>query len=240
VVVIVGRSVLRTLRGGSGWLVGLSAGLVAHLAGQLLLFPIVELEPLVWLLAGVVVASSGPAPARARRVPRVLPIVLGALTAVALVAGVLDVAADRQAGRAVDRLARGDHRAAASAAEDAVAWRPDTVRLRVLAASALVADDQGTLAGLRHLDRALDVSPGDPIVLLHRARLLVERAEATQVPAHLTRAEGEVDERLDADPYNAALWRLQARLARLRGDPDGEREATTRADDLTPPDQLEP
>jgi len=239
VVVVVGRSVLRTLRRGSGWLVGVAAGLVAHLAGQLLLFPIVELEPLVWLLAGVVLAASAPSSPRPIAVPRAVPIVLGVLAIVAVVAGVVDVAADRRAGTAVDALARGDHRAAASAAEEAVSLRPDTVRLRVLAATALVADDQGTLAGLRQLERALDVSPGDPIVLLHRALLLVERAEATHVPDHLARADDEVGRLLDADPYNAALWRLAARLAGLRDDAGAERDATARADDLTPPDQLD-
>jgi predicted Zn-dependent protease len=113
------------------------------------------------------------------------------------------------------------------------------VRLRVLAATALVADDQGTVAGLRQLEHALDVSPGDPIVLLHRARLLVERAEATHVPEHLASADDEVGRRLERDPNNAALWRLKARLAGLRGDAAAERQATARADDLTPPGQLD-
>jgi hypothetical protein len=238
VVALVGRAVMGVLRRGSGWLVGVAAGLVAHVAGQLLLFPIVELEPLVWLLAGVVVAASATPPSRTVDVPRVVPIVVGALAVVALVAGIVDVTADRRAGTAVDALARGDHRAAASAAEAAVSLRPDTVRLRVLAATALVADDQGTLAGLRQLERALDVSPGDPIVLLHRARLLVERAEATHVPEHAARADDEVGRLLERDPNNAALWRLTARLAGLRGDAPAERQATATADDLTPPDQL--
>jgi hypothetical protein len=239
VVALVGRAVLTTLRRGSGWLVGVAAGLVAHLGGQLLLFPIMELEPLVWLLAGVVVAASAPLRPRPVAVPRAMPIALGVLAAVALVVGIVDVAADRRAGNSVDALARGDHRAAASGAEAAVSLRPDTVRLRVLAATALVADDQGALAGLRQLESALDVSPGDPIVLLHRARLLVERAEATHVPAHLARADDEVGQLLAADPYNAALWRLAARLAGLRDDAAAEREATARADGLTPPDPLD-
>lgn len=240
VVVLVGRSVLVTLRRGSGWLVGVAAALVAHLTGQLLLFPIAELEPLAWLLAGLVVASAGASSQRPLAVQRAVPVLLGALAAVALAAGALDVAADHRAGMAVDALGRGDHRAAASAAERAVSLRPDTVRLRVLAATAVVADEQGTVAGLRQLDEALDVSPGDPIVLLHRARLLVERAEATHVPAHVARAENEVDDLLAADPHNAALWRLSARLAGLRGDAGAERDATEQADDLTPPERLEP
>jgi hypothetical protein len=235
---LAGRSVLLVLRRGTGWIVGAAAALVAHFVGQLFLFPVVELEPLVWLLAGVLVASTtdaGPA-ARLARLPAA---VLAGLAAVAAVAGVTDMVADRRAGNAVDALARGDHRAAAADARRAVELRPDILRLHVLAATAFVADEQGTVAGLAELDDALDVSPGDPIVLLARARLLVDRAEATQVPAHLVAARNEVRARLDGDPYNAALWRLAARVAALEGDDARAGQATARADDLTPEDQLD-
>jgi O-antigen ligase len=239
VVVLAGRSVLHVLRRGTGWLVGVAAALVAHLAGQLFLFPVAELEPLAWLLAGLVVAAArDPRPVAAPR-SRAPTAVLAALAAVAVVAGLTDVVADRRAGSAIDALDRGDHRAAAAAARDAVDLRPDIVRLHVLAASAYVADQQGTLAGLAELDAALDVSPGDPIVLLRRAGLLVERAEATQVPDHLGEAHTEVHRLLADDPYNAALWRLAARVAALGGDERGADEATALADDLTPEDQLE-
>jgi hypothetical protein len=238
VVVLVGRRVLRGLRHGSGWLVGLAAGLVAHAAGQLLLFPLVEVEPVAWLLAGLVVAATGSAPPPRRWVaPRVTTLALGAVGVVALVAGVTEVRADRRAGDASDALARGDHAAAAAAALDAVEQRPDIVRLHVLAAAALVADERGTLAGIRELDRALEVSPGDPIVLLARARLLVDRAAATQVPAHVERATDELRRLLADDPHNGALWREAGRLALVRGDDEAARVAAERADALTPTDR---
>jgi hypothetical protein len=238
VVVLVGRRVLRGLRHGSAWLVGLAAGLVAHAAGQLLLFPLVELEPVAWLVAGLVVAATGGASASRRWVvPRGATLALSAAGVAALIAGVTEVRADRRAGDASDALARGDHTAAAIAALDAVEQRPDIVRLHVLAAAALVADEQGTLAGIRELDRALDVSPGDPIVLLARARLLVDRAAATQVPAHLERATNELRRLLADDPHNGALWREASRLALVRGDDDAARDADERADALTPPDR---
>src|SRR3546814_11886718 len=48
-------------------LAGLAAGLVAHWSGQLFLFPLVELEPLAWLLAGTLVAATGSPPEPAAR-----------------------------------------------------------------------------------------------------------------------------------------------------------------------------
>src|SRR3546814_495282 len=48
-------------------LAGLAAGLVAHWSGQLFLFPLVELEPLAWLLAGTLVAATGSTPEPAAR-----------------------------------------------------------------------------------------------------------------------------------------------------------------------------
>jgi O-antigen ligase len=233
---LVGRSVLAVIRRGSGWIVGVGAGLVAHLVGQLLLFPIAELEPLAWLLAGVVLAHWSPSP-RIDHGSRAASVGLGALALVALVAGVTDVVADRRAGDAIAALERGDHRAAAASAEGAVDLRPDIVRLHVLAATAIVADEQGLLAGIAELDAALDVSPGDPIVLRDRARLLVDRAEATLVPDHASAAEDEVRGLLAVDPNNAALWRLAARVAALRGDAPSAQEASERADDLTPPEE---
>jgi hypothetical protein len=115
-----------------------------------------------------------------------------------------------------------------------VRWRPDVVRLRVLAARVLVADDQGTLAGIRQLDAALDVSPGDPIVLRERVRLLVERAAATGVPAHLDAAREELDRLLAGDPSNASYWEIAERLADVEGRPQAAAHARRRWTDLTP------
>jgi len=249
VVVLVGRRALQTLRDGPGWRVGVSAGLLAHWAGQLLLFPLAELEPVVWLLAGLCITAQPGCDVRQERrtshpgsswVARVAVVGAGIAAFVALIAGVTDVRADRRAGDAADALARGDHREAARLAVDAADQRPEVVRLHVLAAAALVADDQGALAGIEELDRALDVSPGDPIVLLARVRLLVDRGGAIQVPAHLEAAHSELDRLLDDDPHNAALWREAARLAAINGDEARALAATDRAESLTPPNGAEP
>jgi hypothetical protein len=240
VVLLVGRAVLCVLRSRRGWVVGVAAGLVAHTAGQLLLFPIVELEPLVWLLAGVVVSAGAGWHQSTELRPRLIPAIVGAVAVVALVAGATEVVADRRAGVAADALARGDYAAAAEAASRAVDLRPDIVRLHVLAARTAVADDQGTLAGIRELAAAFDVSPGDPIVLRERLRLLVARAAATLVPAHLTAAQDELGRLLAADPNNAAYWQQAEVLAEQAGDDEAAADAHRRWTALTPPERRLP
>ncbi len=240
-VLLVGRAVVVVMRGDRLWLVGVAAGLVAHFAGGLFLFPIAELEPLVWLLAGLVLAASPSfvdrsSPQRSFAVHRTLPVLLGVLAAVAFVAGVLDVAADRQAARAADALAEGDTAAAADAAANATRLRPDVVRLHLLEARARVADEQGTLAGLAAVDDALSVSPADPIARRERARLLVVRAEATRAPDHIDEARTEVERLLARDPLDATLWALAAVSAELDGDQAAARQALERAEDLSPED----
>lgn len=237
VVAAVGRHVVRALRAGPGWLTGVAAGLVAHLGGQLLLFPTAELEPLAWLLTGVVVmATARPSEVRERVVARLVPAALAVIAVVALSAGAFDVAADRRAAAAAEALARRDGPGALAAAQDAVALRPDEVRLRLLKARALVAAEQGTLAAIGALDDALDISPGDPIVALERARLLVARARATRVPAHVADARVELDRLLEGDPVNDALWSEAGAAAALAGDLDGAEQAWLRAEDLAPTD----
>ena len=227
-VVLVGRSVWAALRSGPGWLQGIAAGLAAHVVGQLLLFPVVELEPVAWLLAGLVLvaAPTGRSP-RDRSLPSVGVVALGLAAALALVSGVTDIVADRRAEVATQALARGDHRSAARAADAAARLRPDIVRLHLLAARTAVADDQGLFTALDHVDDALAVSPHDPIVLLARATDLVARAESTHTDAHVTLATAEVRRLLVGDPYDADLWRLVARTATLTGDaelrPRGDR-----------------
>ncbi|HLT69927.1 MAG TPA: O-antigen ligase family protein [Acidimicrobiales bacterium] len=232
-VVAVGRPVLAVVRAGEPWLAGVGAGLVAHVAGGLFLFPLAELEPLAWLLAGVVLVAAG-TPVRARAAPRALAGGLAALAAAALVAGVLDVAADRHARRAADALAAGDGAAAADATAAAVRLRPDVVRLRLLDARARIADQQGVRAGLAAVDDALAVSPGDPIARRERARLLVARAEATRAPHHVAEARTELDGLLAADPLDSALWRLASAAAALDGDAAAAEAAASRAAELDP------
>jgi Flp pilus assembly protein TadD len=214
-----GAAVARALRR-DPWLTGLAAGLIAYAAQSLLLFPLAELDPVAWLLAGVLVARV--ADTRPLRTPLVVPALAGALAVVALVAGGLDVAADRRAN--------------GSAPATAAALRPDQLRYRLAAADALEATGSsiGLDRALAQLDDALDVSPLDPVVRGERARLLLERARRSGSPAHARTARGALEDLAHDDPRNAAvLLRLGVARAATGAD-DGAIAAWRRAEHLAP------
>jgi O-antigen ligase/cytochrome c-type biogenesis protein CcmH/NrfG len=230
-----GRHVWRALRGARPWLVGTAAGVAAYQLAQLLLFPIGEIEPVVWLLAGVVIGATARPDERMERVlPRVTVPAFASVAVLAAIAGGLDVAADRSAREAVDALAADDPSRAYAAAEHAAALRPDEVRLHLLVGRAAVADGRGTLTALDAVDVALDRSPDDPIARRERASLLVDRARATLVPDHIEEARRAVGELLVHDPDNAQLLLLVGHAARLGGDVRSAEAAWARAEDLAP------
>ena len=236
-VALVGRSAWSALRDGPTWLAGVAAALVAHEATQLFFFPVAELEPVAWLLAGIVLVGA-PVGARSRvrqHAPEWILRGVGLVTAFALLAGFTDVVADHRAKRAADALDRGDGAAAVAAADGAVSLRGDILRLHLLAAQADLLDQRGAVVALGQVEDALDLSPGDPIALRTKAELLVSRAAATGVPAHEDEAAAFVAARLEADPYNPDLWRLSADLADRSGDPAKAASARARAEELTPP-----
>jgi O-antigen ligase len=220
---------VRGVRRGPPWLAGVAAGVLAHLTGELLLFPTAELEPVAWLLAGVLLTAFwrhsgrnvGLTDARTARTAA------GALAVVALAAGALDVVADRYAQRAA---ATGD----VTAAERAADLRPDEVRLHLLRAQTLLGAQRGTTAALAAVDDALTVSPEDPIALRQRAALLVDRARATGLPEHIDAARHELDRLLTRDPDNAALLILAGAADRLAGDSAAAEVVLRRAADLAP------
>jgi O-antigen ligase len=229
------RHVWRAMRSGQGWLVGLATGIAAYQIAQLLLFPIGELEPAAWLIAGVVIgATSRRDEQRERVVPR---LALGGLAAVALLAaaaGALDVAADRAARDSIDARAAGDNGRAYDLARRAAVLRPDEVRLHLLEARAALADERGTATALDAVDRALDRSPDDPIARRERASMLVARARATLLPADIRRARDELAVLIADDPHNAESLLLAGQAARLDGDVAGAERAWQRAESLAP------
>lgn len=236
VVGIVGRAAWRTLRSGPLWLRGVAAGLVAHVVGQLLLFPVVELEPIAWLLAGVVVARDLPRPhveGRMHADPRLAGSVI-AISSIGLIVGLVDVRLDHAAERVAQALARGDRSAALRTVDESVGEGDLVVRVHLLAARAEVVGQRGYTAALRRVDDALAISPRDPIARLAKATYLVDRAEATQTVAHRDAARAYVAGELSDDPYAAALWRLEARMAVLDGDQPRAERAAARAEELTP------
>jgi len=97
-----GVFVVRALRRGPPWVAGVAAGLVGYSAGALLLFPLAEVEPSAWLLAGLVVAQSATGrelvALRAPRVPvaRSAAAVIALAAAVAVVFGLRPFSADQE------------------------------------------------------------------------------------------------------------------------------------------------
>lgn len=231
VLALVGGHVRRALRDDRSWLRGMAAGLAAYAVGALLLFPLAELEPVAALLAGIVVGATTDA-GRPRALPRVAALPLLGLAGVALVAGGLDVAADRTAAAATEAARDGRTGDALHDAERAAALRPDEVRLHLLVADAALADERGFVVALTAVDDALDLSPGDPIARRRRAELLVGRARATLVPAHVDAANEELDRLLADDPRHGALHLLAALAAELAGDDAGASEHLARAESL--------
>jgi Flp pilus assembly protein TadD len=243
VLVAMAPSVRRALRSSDAVLVGTAVALVAYVVAELLLFPLAELEPVVALLAGTVVATGvrvtdrtvGQAhTGRTLVLPRAAPALLALVAVVALAAGGLDLAADRHAHAAIDALRAGDTADAVDHARTAVDRRPDILRNHLLLAAALEADDRGIVVALAAVDDALDLSPGDPVAQRRRAELLVRRAAATLVPDHAADARTYLEARLADDPHNATLQLLAGNAARLAGDVDAARTHWRRAADLAP------
>lgn len=233
---LVGRA-RRGLRSGDVGLAGIAAGVVGYLAQQQFLFPIAEVDPVFWVLAGVLVASAPQGGSVVRLgLPRAIGIGGAALAVAALVVGGLDVAADHQTKEAFEQSAVGDQIEALAAADRAVALRPDSIRYSFVAAT--IAAQPGTVHALdeamARFDKALDVSPRDPILRAEHAGLLLGRARLTTSPDDIQRAVDAFQELIAADPNNAQNH-LQVGVAlALAGDTEGAESAWLTAEGLAP------
>ena len=234
VVAAAGRFVVRALRSGPAWVAGTSVGLVAYAVQSLFLFPVAELDPVAWLLAGAVVSRSAHSDEWVtRRPPRALAVIAASAAVVAFAAGVLDVAADRTARRTLAAVAADEHVDEPGAA---ARLRPDALRYRLVAARAEAAASAAgaTSRALRHLDRALDLSPRDPVAGAERGRLLLQRARRTGAPADIRAAKAAMEDLARRDPRNAETL-LRLGLAReLAGDGAGAERAWLAAERLAP------
>jgi len=204
--------VLRALRRGPPWLIGAAVGLVAYGAQGLALFPLAELEPAAWLLAGLVVAQTVTSRDRGHtpelvslRPPRPAGVLVAALVVVAAVAGGRDVAADRATRNALTALANGNDPVAQHQAARAVALRPDQIEYRLAAEQADEAPDTpGAIdQGLRQIDDALAISPRDPMLTDARGSLLLERALRSGTPEDLAAARSALAQLVAGDPFDA-------------------------------------
>lgn len=238
----------RTLRQGSALGAALAAGAVAYVTQQLFLFPLGELEPVLWLVLGLIV---GTAPARtepadtapggtARRSTsaRGRPVAVSAAFAGAgllAVLGGLDVAADRAAHAS---LRARTPAAAVAPAQRARRLRPDVLRYRLVAARALAGT--GVPADL---DRALGVldhdpnpSPADPIAAEERATLLGLRARRSRDPGDLADAVAAWRLLVQRDRFNAHRTEQLGLALADAGDLAGAAAPLEAADGLAPRD----
>jgi O-antigen ligase/Flp pilus assembly protein TadD len=230
---VVGRFVVRGLRRGPPAVAGIAAGLIGYVAQSAFLFPLAELDPLAWMLAGMVVAAMAVPSAMARLRPvRVAPVALAVACLVVLVAGGLDVAADRRARKSLLSLSA---RAPAPAAP-ASQLRPDALRYHLV--DARVDEATGTLAGLEaaidDLDQALDLSPLDPLARGERARLVLELARGSGDAGDLATARQVLERLATDDPRNAEVLLRLGLVRALTGDAAGAEAAWLSAERLAP------
>lgn len=215
----------------SGWrraigATGPEAGVAAALAGYgvqaMFLFPLAELDPIAWLLAGTCLATATARGGTRRRGAAAVAVLgLGA----ALVLGAVGIA-----GVIADRRSRaGDHAAA-------VRLRPDIASYHL--ASAAAHEEVGSSAGLDRAIAAVEdarrVSPRDPAVVAERTRLLLSRARRTSTPRHVDEARDALESAAIADPRNAALLLRLGLVRSLDGDDAGAVEAWRDAERLAP------
>jgi O-antigen ligase len=239
--VLAGRAALNALRSGQAVPVGLAVAVVAYAVQQQFLFPLSELDPLFWCLAGLLMARSGAGSQAGEHTrPRAGAVVSGLAIGWAVlvaVAGLLNLAANRRLATALDQPTTDR-----SLEQLATASRlsPDSIRYRFVAARVAAADGRLSVA-VDHIERGLDRSPHDPALLGEQASLLLAIARATAPGPdrdnRLAAAAANLEAVLVDDPRNPNhLQELGIALA-LQGDFTGARTQLERAVELAPDDR---
>ena len=224
----------RLVRARTPLTVGIGAAVIAYGVQRLLLFPLAELDPIWWVFGGLVIALTSTDVVQIDHRRTVVPLIAAATSALMLVGGVLDVAADRLARTA---LRATDHDDAVDAADRAVSLRPDNLRYRLVAAEAHLG--RGTLAdidrAISEARRAVEWSSHDPFANDALATAMSQRAGVTGNPDDVAKALVEWQQMVDRDPHRAS-WQLQlGRAAALAGDTERARQAWVVAADLGEP-----
>ncbi|MDW3177721.1 MAG: O-antigen ligase family protein [Acidimicrobiia bacterium] len=188
----------------------LGVAVIGYVTQQFFLFPLAELDPVFWVLAGLLVARR---PQRGELRPPLFTSVSGAkeatmlvagfFAAVCAVAGLSDVAADHAVNGVIDAP---DGNVALAAADIARNRRPDSIRYDFIAARA--AAGPGTLDGYREallrLEAGLATSPRDPAFLAERGIVLLEIARRDGSEEALNAALDSLEDLDTSDPNNPA------------------------------------
>lgn len=228
---------LRATRSGAPTLIGIAAGVLGYLAHQQFLFPLAEVDPVLWVMAGsLVTATNRPGVTMVWHRSRTIAVAAGAISVLVLTLGSLELVADRRAARSYQLLGTGAYAAAVASADGAALLRPDSIRYWFVAADVVSrpGSADGLAAALLRVDRALVVSPDDPILLATRSRLLLDRAQVTGSSSDLDLAVVALSELIAKDPNNAG-HRLSLGLALvLAGDLQGAELEWLISQDLAP------
>jgi O-antigen ligase/Flp pilus assembly protein TadD len=236
VVWLLGRGV-RGIRSGRPLLVGVAAGVVAYLFQQQMLFPLAEVDPVFWLMAGILVAATATGERNLETPRSSAGMVLAAGLAIAMLGfGILDVRADQLAEQALTASASGDGTTALQHADAASALRPDSIRYPVVAGgvAAAAGTAQGMETAVARIDKALELSPRDPILRIRRATYLLDSARTTGSDADLAAAQTAWTDVAATDPNNAEVQLQLGVVLALTHDAAGAEQAWLRAESLAP------
>jgi O-antigen ligase len=196
---------------------GAIAALATYHVQQLFLFPLAELEPLAWMLAGGVVFHHAPMWPVTQRIRDAATAGCIVLACGAAILGALDVIADRYALRA---LRNND----VAAARTATQLRPDRLRLYLLDAS--LRDNALQRVGV--IDDGMRWSPNDPIAERRRAQYLAESDPRAAVAV--------IGQLLAGDPLNGSLQVMYGTALARTDDLASAEQAWLGAADLAPDD----
>jgi len=222
---------------------GTALGLVAWVVQLQVSFPVAEIDPVAWLLAGSLFAAAAGAGAAATTQRALVEwSVRGSAALLALVlgiTGVLALAADRDLHRA-ERALPDTPAAAVQAADRATARRPDDVDAWYVAARVASAGPSllAVDAGLDRVEDGLDRSPRDPALRDLREELLVERALRSGLAEDLRAARRAAEERVAADPAGGVHHRRLGLVLAAQGHPAEAATAFRRALHLDPDDAV--
>jgi O-antigen ligase len=194
--------------------VALGAAAVAYIVQQQFLFPLAELDPILWVLVGMLVARTPTsAPTRFRARWLVAPVALATLVAVFY--GTRDVLADQAMKRAATTA---DVRTALADADAATRLRPDSIRTWYVAARVAQRGEALTYVdvALDRVRQGLNRSPRDPALRDLYGELVVERAARSGLADDIERARQALAPMVADAPHDPMLHEDQVRAESLR------------------------
>jgi O-antigen ligase len=221
---------VRALRGRDPLTVALACGVIAYVVQQQFLFPLSEIDPLFWVVAGMLVAASPAARVVEGRVSRLVPVIVAAWVVFGVWMGAREVQADRLLSRAADAAgARG-----LRDADHATRLRSDSIRTWYVAARIAARGEAITDvdAAVVRVERGVRESPRDPALRVLHVDLLVERALRSGLADDRERARAVVTRYLVDAPNEREMWVGLAAIAHLDGDRKAEAAAAARAAQL--------